>query len=55
MRCATAEASPSSISAPSPLGGTNILRTREAGVPRSPGSRTSISFCSACLIARSVA
>ncbi len=55
IRAAISPGSPSSISAPSPFGGTNIRRTRAAGVPRSPGSRTSISFSSACLIARRVA
>ncbi len=52
---ATSAGSAPSISAPSPFGGTNIRRTRAAGAPRSPGSTTSISCCSACLIARSVA
>ena len=55
IRCATAAAPPFIISAPSPLGGRNIFSTRYDGSPRSPGWRTSISFSSACLIARSVA
>ena len=56
MRCATSAAPPFSISAPSPFGGTNILRTRVGRLAEldRPG-RTSISFSSACLIARSVA
>ncbi len=55
IRWATSAGSLPSISAPSPFDGTNIRVTRAAGSPRSPGSTTSISFCSACLMARSVA
>ena len=46
---------PSIISAPSPRSGTNILRIRYAGVPPPAALRTSISTCSACLIARRLA
>ena len=55
IRRAMSAGPPSSICAPSSFGGVNIRRTRKAGSPCSAGDTISISFCSACLIARSVA
>lgn len=55
IRAAISAGLPSSISAPPPRAGRNILRTRYAGVPPPAVLRTSISTCSACLIARRLA